>query len=175
MRFILNYFFHKNICMNQRILFCSDSLPRGALPLRGWRLSCQKVYCLPIWSRNEGDPLDLVITVLLYNIFGPFLIVVQFYLQRHNAIEHGGRMSRAKRNAVLQACMIFLVLVPRIKFCFLNWLRSPNISLIINNFGFCSSLAFFFIYSSLSPSVSLLIMTIDLCIADTNQLPFSSK
>lgn len=31
-----------------------------------------------------------------------------FLFQRHNAMEHGGRMSRAQRNAALQACIIFI-------------------------------------------------------------------
>ncbi|TXG63226.1 hypothetical protein EZV62_010220 [Acer yangbiense] len=31
-------------------------------------------------------------------------------MKRHNAIEHGGRLSRAKRNAVLQARIIFLII-----------------------------------------------------------------
>lgn len=58
------------------------------------------------WVRS---PIDLDF-VLLH--IGPFqlsshLTWLLFIFQRHNTIEHGGRMSRSKRNAALQVCMIF--------------------------------------------------------------------
>lgn len=42
-----------------------------------------------------------------------FLLSIFTVSQRHNTTEHGGRMSRSKRNAALQACILFCNLTPK--------------------------------------------------------------
>lgn len=51
--------------------------------------------------------------------FNYFDFALFFIFQRHNTIEHGGRLSRSKRNAALQASFFFFffLLVFHFPFC----------------------------------------------------------
>lgn len=84
-----------------------------------------------------------------------------FIFQRHNTIEHGGRLSRSKRNAALQVNILFFFFLSCI-FHFTARLSTSRIFFIYIFVLFCE-------FSFISYNFYFYFVT------DTNQLPVSTN